>query len=83
MMIWPRRTSLHRALYWGHLQAAAMLLEAGAQLSIQDNKVLTCFEALPPTTPSPGFQLSGTPAQGVPLPGDCHCVSIADSERHT
>lgn len=33
------RTSLHRALYWGHLQAAALLLEAGAQLSLQDDKV--------------------------------------------
>ena len=34
------RTALHRALYWGHLQAAALLLEAGAQLSIQDQQVL-------------------------------------------
>lgn len=30
---------MHRALYWGHLQAAALLLEAGAQLHITDNKV--------------------------------------------
>lgn len=35
-----RRTSLHRALYLGHLSAAALLLDAGAQLSIQDFKVL-------------------------------------------
>ena len=35
------RTALHRALYWGHLQAAALLLEAGAQLSIQDHQVLS------------------------------------------
>lgn len=34
-----RRTSLHRALYLGHLSAAALLLDAGAQLSIQDFKV--------------------------------------------
>lgn len=33
------RTSLHRALHWGHLQAAALLLEAGASLSVQDDKV--------------------------------------------
>ncbi|KAK9908199.1 hypothetical protein WJX75_004163 [Coccomyxa subellipsoidea] len=31
-------TSLHRALYLGHLSAAALLLDAGAQLSIQDFK---------------------------------------------
>lgn len=35
------RSSLHRALYWGHLQATALLLDAGAQLSIQDDKVPT------------------------------------------
>jgi ankyrin repeat protein len=38
-MIWMCRTALHRALYWGHLAAAALLLEAGAQLHIHDLKV--------------------------------------------
>ncbi len=37
------RTSLHRALYLGHLSAAALLLDAGALLSIQDYKVLSRF----------------------------------------
>ena len=44
------RTSLHRALYWGHLQAAALLLDAGAQLSIQDDKVRFGFGAPALTT---------------------------------
>ncbi len=30
---------MHRALYWGHLRAAALLLEAGAQLSVLDHQV--------------------------------------------
>ena len=33
------RTGLHRALYWGHLRAAALLLDAGAQLSVLDHRV--------------------------------------------
>ncbi len=33
------RTGLHRALYWGHLRAAALLLDGGAQLSVLDHRV--------------------------------------------
>ncbi|CAL8469414.1 g8955 [Coccomyxa elongata] len=39
-------TSLHRALYLGHLSAAALLLDAGALLSIQDYKGRTPLDVL-------------------------------------
>ena len=35
------RTALHRALYFGHFRCAAVLLEAGASLTILDYKVVT------------------------------------------
>ena len=35
------RTALHRVLYFGHFRCAAVLLEAGASLTVLDHKVLT------------------------------------------
>ena len=33
------RSSLHRALHWGRLRAAAALLEVGASLALTDHRV--------------------------------------------
>lgn len=40
------RTALHRALYFGHFRCAAVLLEAGASLTVLDHKVFTQFRQL-------------------------------------
>ena len=37
------RSSLHRALHWGRLRAAAALLEAGASLALTDHRVRASF----------------------------------------
>ncbi|EIE21610.1 RCC1/BLIP-II [Coccomyxa subellipsoidea C-169] len=54
-------TSLHRALYLGHLSAAALLLDAGAQLSIQDFKGRIPLDLLSASLKA--YLLSGTASE--------------------
>ena len=71
---WRPGRGLHRALYWGHLRAAALLLEAGAQLSVLDHQVRS-LEASPGGIPgSCVARASGKTKKGVTL-----CLSCVQS----